>query len=108
MGFLSVKSGLKGPEVRTLPPPIVPLAGSPRQAHSLTPLIIGYPRHIYWAAILSFISFGKGPCGTSDCLAFSTSLFPHPPLPSFQLCFLVRHSFPGVTSTGGKLTVSEV
>ena len=29
MGFLSVKSGLKGPEVRTPLPPDLPLAGSP-------------------------------------------------------------------------------
>ena len=29
MGFLSVKSGLKGPEVRTPIPPDFPLAGSP-------------------------------------------------------------------------------
>ena len=47
MGFLSVKPGLKGPEVRTPTPPTAPLAGLPQQAHFLTPLIIDYPRHIY-------------------------------------------------------------
>ena len=43
MGFLSVKSGLKGPEVRTPTPPTVPLAGLPQQAQFLTLLIFGSP-----------------------------------------------------------------